>query len=353
MNDSPAPIHGGNIDQASAEFGIAPDQWLDLSTGINARPYPFSPVHPHAFQRLPNIDPALVQAAKTYYQAENILPVAGSQSVIQLLPEILPPGNLWVPRLGYQEYAHHWRKKGRSTHVYSSLSERESIRDIEEALEQGLIDHLLLINPNNPTGVQIPSGTILKWAKQLHRTDGIVVVDEAFMDARPENSVFLCEGGVPDNVIVLRSFGKFFGLAGVRIGFVSAPSFFSSAISSMLGPWSVNGVAQHIAIEALLNTSWQQEARALIVSDNNHTYGLVQPLLVLHHGELLTKQGLFSSWILGIDQGRQLYRCFAKEGVLIRLIPYDKGRCLIRIGNISQQTDVLPSILCEHIASFA
>ena len=105
-------FHGGNVQQASEKFGLPLQQWIDLSTAINPRAYPFSPLDKRHYQQLPYLDPLFEQAAKAYYSSDNILPVPGSQSVIQLLPDILPSGSLWVPEVGYQEYAYQWEQSG-------------------------------------------------------------------------------------------------------------------------------------------------------------------------------------------------------------------------------------------------
>ncbi|MBL4608335.1 MAG: aminotransferase class I/II-fold pyridoxal phosphate-dependent enzyme, partial [Pseudomonadales bacterium] len=146
------PFHGGNLQQASEKYGIPQENWIDLSTGINPRSYPFTPLEQRYYQQLPYLDSRLIQVAKDYYHSANVLPVPGSQSVIQLLPDILPAGDLWVPEVGYQEYAHQWQKHGRAIFTYPSFCVEKSVEKINLLLNHGQFGHLLIINPNNPTG---------------------------------------------------------------------------------------------------------------------------------------------------------------------------------------------------------
>lgn len=349
IKKTPFPAHGGNIQQASEKYGLPLAQWIDLSTGINPRSYPFSTLDKRYYQQLPYLDPHFVQAAKKYYQARNILPVPGSQSVIQLLPDILSSGNLWVPEVGYQEYAYQWQKNGRTILSYPSFDVEESIDTISLSIEQGEVDHLLIINPNNPTGLIIPVDVIAAWARQLCTRGGKLIVDEAFVDMQPEQSIFSLEENLPENIIVLRSFGKFFGLAGVRVGFVSAAQDVMDVLQWRLGPWFVNGVAQQIAIEALSDTQWHEDIRAQIAKDSDVIITLFEPIMCAFQAELLTNSGLFSSWCMKAAQGQMLYERLAERGVLVRLIPCSSARSIVRIGNHWAGDDALPIGLAERL----
>jgi len=349
IKKTPLPVHGGNIQQASEKYGLPLAQWIDLSTGINPRSYPFSTLDKRYYQQLPYLDPYFIKAAKKYYQTRNILPVPGSQSVIQLLPDMLSSGNLWVPEVGYQEYAYQWQQNGRTILSYPSFDVEESIDSISLSIEQGEVDHLLIINPNNPTGLIIPVDVISAWATQLHSRGGKLIVDEAFVDMQPEQSVFSLEEKLPENMIVLRSFGKFFGLAGVRVGFVSAAQDVMGILQWRLGPWFVNGVAQQIATEALSDTQWHEDIRAQIIKDSSVTIALFEPLMRPFQAKLLTNSGLFSSWRMKAAQGQVLYERLAERGVLVRLIPCSSGYCIVRIGNHWAGDAALPISLAERL----
>ncbi len=232
-----APIvHGGGITEATARFGGRFEEWLDLSTGINPRPATLPDVPQQAWHRLPDrltVDRAR-EAAASHYATNGVqpLPVPGTQSVIQLLPRLVEAGRR-VAVFGptYGEY----------TRVL--LAAGFAVDQVERA-EDLTPDHGLavLVNPNNPTGRAFAPGDILEIAALMKANGGVLVVDEAFGDLQPELSV-AGRVGENDNLIVFRSFGKFFGLAGLRLGFVVANDAVLDGFREWLGPWAVSGPA--------------------------------------------------------------------------------------------------------------
>ena len=329
-------LHGGDLYSASEMYGIAVEDWLDLSTGINPRSYSFRPIPQQYFERLPYLDPALSRAAKNYYQTAEILALAGSQALIEKLPLCLPPGNLWVPEIGYQEYAHQWRKQGRLLETYPSLDTRQASDFISREIEQGNINHLLIINPNNPTGIFFSVQQLKHWAKRLQANQGMLIVDEAFIDASPQHSLLTAAANtaVEENVLVLRSFGKFFGLAGLRLGFAAGSETFLAALSAKLGPWAVNGIAQQVAIQALNDNAWQQQMPGLLAADQALTEKILQTLFTHVGAKLLTSQALFTACLLHSSKAEHITQAFAQRGILIRLIPTGKTKHILRFGHV-------------------
>lgn len=236
-----APIaHGGAIATAAVRYGGDPAEWLDLSTGINPCPPNLPLIDPNAWHRLP--DRSLVQSAsevaRDFYRSGAILPLAvpGTQAAIQLLPRLVAPGKrvavVW-PTYGEYERA-----------LTAAGLDVDRLDGPEDASERhGLV---VVVNPNNPTGRSYSIGTLEGLADKLRTSGGLLVVDEAFADV--DNAVSL----VPavehhDNLVVFRSFGKFFGLAGIRLGFVVTASGRASAMAEWLGPWAVSGPALSVA----------------------------------------------------------------------------------------------------------
>ncbi|MGX4644426.1 threonine-phosphate decarboxylase CobD [Massilia sp. SYSU DXS3249] len=236
--------HGGNLREAARRFGR--DDWIDLSTGINPLGYPVPAVPAAAWHRLPEPDPALAEAACTWYRAPNLLPVAGTQAAIQALPRLRPPARVTVATPSYAEHAHHW---GRHGHALREVPYGQ----LDAAVETS--DVVVLCNPNNPTGATVPPARLLAWAARLQRRGGWLVVDEAFGDTVPALSV--APQSAQRGLIVLRSVGKFFGLAGLRLGFVGAHPALLAELADLLGPWAVSGPAQSIALAALRDHAWQ------------------------------------------------------------------------------------------------
>ena len=205
------PEHGGRLRQAAERYQRPLGQWLDLSTGINPQGWPVPAVPGTVWQRLPESDDGLEQAAAAYYGTDSLLPVAGSQAAINLLPQLRSHSRVGVLSPGYSEHAHAWRSAG---HQVIALAANEIAPEIAQ------LDVLLLCRPNNPDGLLIDRGLLLQWLQQLSARGGWLVIDEAFVDVTPEQSLSDLAGS--RGLIMLRSLGKFFGLAGARVGFVLA-----------------------------------------------------------------------------------------------------------------------------------
>ncbi len=320
--------HGGNLQLASEKYGIQRDEWIDLSTGLNPNSYPVGKIPSQVFYQLPYEQPALCENAAEYYGNVNAMAVNGSQLAIQMLPKCLPRFELLAPQLGYQEHVLHWIKAGVGVHYYGADDLTTAIHDIDRALKSNSQRHLLIINPNNPTGLKFSIEQVSKWASTLAQ-DCYVIVDEAFMDVTPECSVLPL---LTHNMIVLRSFGKFFGLAGIRVGFVFANSTIREALHQHTGLWSVNGPAQHIAVQALGDKGWQETARIEIIENAKFSQILFTSLFEKINPKKTSHEMLFSSYWLSYEQGLSIVEYFAKNGILIRKFFIDEKHCLIRVG---------------------
>ncbi|VAW85917.1 L-threonine 3-O-phosphate decarboxylase [hydrothermal vent metagenome] len=294
--------HGGRLRQAALRYGIPLTDWLDLSTGINANGWPVADIPATVWNRLPEDDDGLELAACDYYGAEQLLPVAGSQAAIQALPKLRAPCRVGILSPGYAEHAHAWRSAGH--HVIPIAAEQISdhINDV---------DVLLLIHPNNPTGACFTLKQQLQWHKQLATRSGWLIIDEAFMDATPEQS--LAPYSNRDGLIVLRSLGKFFGLAGARVGFVCATVPLLAQLHALLGPWTVNAPARYIAQAALRDKNWQQQTRErlLIEAKRLHT-------LLTQHGLRPNGGCLLFQW-RQTTKARCLHDDLAQQAIFTRL----------------------------------
>ena len=237
--------HGGNLRDAAREYGRPLADWIDLSTGINPHWYAAPAPNANAWHRLPEADPALADAACAYYGAPAMLPVAGTQAAIQALPRLRAPSRVVVAAPSYAEHAHHWGQHG------------HQLQQVPYAQLAGAVDScevLVICNPNNPTGERIAPELLLDWANRLAARGGWLVVDEAFGDTETQAS--LGKHTYRPGLIVLRSVGKFFGLAGLRLGFVAAHPPLLATLADLLGPWTVSGPTQQVALAALTDTPW-------------------------------------------------------------------------------------------------
>nr|WP_196799366.1 threonine-phosphate decarboxylase CobD [Thioalkalivibrio sp. ALRh] len=255
-------VHGGGLRAAARHYGVAPEQWLDLSTGINPHGYPLPMPPADVWARLPEPDDGLEAAAARYYGCKGLLPLAGSQAAIQLLPQLRPAAarvGLLAP--SYNEHARAWRMAGHRVEALPALGDAAPAA-IEARLPQ--LDVLVLVNPNNPTGLRVTVETLLRWHRGLAARGGWLVVDEAFMDTSPRHSLLAADPGTDlgPGLLVLRSLGKFFGLAGARVGFLAAEPALRAALAERLGPWALSGPARWAATRALEDRAWQEQTRA-------------------------------------------------------------------------------------------
>lgn len=294
--------HGGRLARAVQQYGIARQHWLDLSSGIAPWPYPVPAIGTEAWARLPETEDGLEQAARAYYNATELLPVAGSQAAIQALPQLRSSGRVGVLAPCYAEHAHAWRKAG---HTLVELADDE----VDGQLDS--LDVLLLVNPNNPTGRLVPRERLLAWHARLAARGGWLVVDEAFIDNTAVLS--LCALATQPGLIVLRSFGKFFGLAGVRLGFVMAEPGVLHALAETLGPWTISGPTRALGKACLVD-----ELAHLLQIQRCARFSR-QLAAVLSDTGLAPSGGCDLFQYVRCAQAAQLHDFLARRGILVRL----------------------------------
>jgi cobalamin biosynthesis protein CobC len=243
--------HGGDLGTIRRRFPQVREPWIDLSTGINPVPYPVASLPAETWSRLPTRDQeqALIEAAALRYGVRDpstIVAAPGTQALIQLLPRLVPRSRIAIVGPTYEEHEVCWARQGHDVRTVASL---------DRAAEG---DVVVIVNPNNPTGHLVPTSA-------LRRHRGLLVVDEAFVDLLPRDASLAAD--LPANAIVLRSFGKVYGLAGLRLGFAIATRPIVERIRAELGPWALSGPALDIGHRALRDESWLQTAAARLVAD--------------------------------------------------------------------------------------
>jgi cobalamin biosynthetic protein CobC len=250
--------HGGDLTQAMAEFGGAADEWLDLSTGINPWPWPIRKLPDSAWQRLPSRadEQALLAAARTAYRVPDsagIVAAGGTQALIQLLPRLAADGTVAIVGPTYNEHSAAWSDAGHSIAAIGDLAELPAHAT-----------HALIVNPNNPDGRIVDPHRLAEIAAVLQRRGGWLVIDEAFADVEASISAVASCGKLP--IIIFRSFGKFYGLAGIRLGFAITAPDLANRIHTVLGPWAVSGPALHIGAKALSDAHWAMQTRVRLAA---------------------------------------------------------------------------------------
>ncbi|AZZ94896.1 threonine-phosphate decarboxylase [Hahella sp. KA22] len=327
QDDEPAPVHGGDLDKYSRLYGVAAADWLDLSTGVSPFPYPLTSIPAEVFRRLPYADPALQQAASVYYGTDSLLAIPGTQWAIQHLPACCAPGVAALPDVGYREHEHHWRRQGFKIIHYPAgdlagaaarLAQTENLRA------------LVAINPNNPAARRTPLAALRELAQRLQSTGALMVVDEAFADAETDSS--LLGETLPENIVVLRSFGKFFGWPGVRLGFVAAAPHWLAALQRRLGPWAVNSAAQYVATRALRDEAWITAMREKLSLVSRDLQALILAQSVFKRAQDCRRTPLFVSVLTPTVQAERIFERCAQRGVLIRLWRVNAELAYLRFG---------------------
>ncbi|WP_265945634.1 threonine-phosphate decarboxylase CobD [Dechloromonas sp. A34] len=306
--------HGGRLREAATQYNIPLANWLDLSTGINPDPWPVPTIPAACWHRLPENGDGLEAAAAAYYGNANLLPVAGSQAAIQLLPTLMQTAVVACISPIYSEHPQAWQRAG---HRLRFLQNAMLPRALAAATP-----YVLLCNPNNPTADRHPHDIALDAAHQLKKRGGWLIVDEAFMDPTPEYSLTPLAGTTDaPNLIVLRSIGKFFGLAGARVGFVFAAADIRERMQEAMGPWTISGPAREAARLALQDTVWQSAARSRLLAASERLHQLLAPL-----GEIKSTS-LFAT--LTSPHTPELHESLARQGILTR---HFEQQPLLRFG---------------------
>ena len=322
------PVHGGDLVAAEARFGLPAEGWLDLSTGINPFAYPIPQIDPEYFRRLPDSgeEAVLRRIAAIAYAApdpEQMVVAPGSQAVIQILPRLRPFSRVSVVGPTYGEHLTCWSNAGHQVLPCETL---DRIGDAEV---------VVVVNPNNPDGRRHDPARLLETADRLSHLGGLVVVDEAFVDCTPELSL---ADQVRPGLIVLRSVGKFFGLAGLRLGFAIADPSLARLLRQALGPWAGSGPALAVGQAALADSAWIAATRRNLA---NESAALDR---ILNNAKLTLAGGTHLFRLVNAARAWALYEHLGQRGILVRpfvasprwlrfgLPPGDEGRRRLQVA---------------------
>jgi cobalamin biosynthetic protein CobC len=295
-------IHGGEVDTVAERYGIPRDQWLDLSTGINPNPYPVPELSREYWYRLPDAQLLswLVESACGYLGVGDgrfVVPAPGTQALIQWLPWLIEKSRVAIFSPTYEEHRLAWSDAG-----------HEVIEISHDDIPPPGTSVIIVANPNNPDGTTMPPHRLLPLTQSA-----LVIVDEAFVDVMPEISLSSHAG--QRNLIVLRSFGKFFGLAGMRLGFALAWESFAERLKRALGPWAVPGPAAAVGAIAMTDETWIRLTRVRLKAASSRLDGL------LMRSGLKPLGGTTLFRLVADERALDLYHHLALQGVLTRRFP--------------------------------
>lgn len=302
--------HGGDLKWAQKTFTYQGDDWLDLSTGINPVAYPIPPLAPETYTRLPDqsLQQQAVEAACQYYRALSVETLAlapGSQALIQWLPRLRARSCVAILIPTYQEHARCWGLAGHDVHLVDNL---EKARELQP-------DVVIIVRPNNPTGSIVPATDIITLANELAGRDGWVIVDEAFADTNTEND--LASWTDISSLILLKSFGKFFGLAGLRLGVTISNETLAGHIRDAVGPWAVPGPTLSVAASAFRDAGWIAETSRRLEQD------AARLDRILSNADCTILGGTTLFRLVETERLQDLLMHLGNNGILVRPFPYN------------------------------
>lgn len=291
--------HGGGLDAARHRYGGARSDWLDLSTGINPVPYPTGDIPAEAWTALPDKGAlnALITAARKVWNVPEeaaVLATHGASAPIAAIPALMPAGRVDIPPPTYNEHAAAFVAQG-----------WEVTKDSPNAQ--------VVVHPNNPTG--------RLWNAQ-DLTAPLSIIDESFCDVTPEAS--LIHTASHPGRIILKSFGKFWGLAGLRLGFAISSPDTIARLNDLTGPWAVSGPALHIGARALSDTAWADTTRTRLAKDTAR----LDSMMTAKGANLVGGTTLFR--LYEVDDAAAWQNRLARKHVWSRIFPYSKT--YLRLG---------------------
>ncbi len=297
--------HGGGIDAAVAEYGGARADWIDLSTGINPHSYPLTGIRPGDWTALPDraAEGALIRAARAFWRVPavaDVLAAPGASSLIARIPALTAAGRVRIPGPTYNEHARAFLAAGWS-------------------LAEGAAEAQVLVHPNNPDG--------RPW-RAADAAAALAVIDESFCDVMPDASLIrLAER---PGTLILKSFGKFWGLAGLRLGFAIGDPALIAGLRRMLGPWPVSGPALAVGAAALEDAAWADATRRRLGLDAVRLDGMLAAQGAVPSGGTslfrLYDVADAAAWQRRLAQGHIWTRIFPYNPRWLRLgLPGDEG----------------------------
>lgn len=316
--ESTPPKHGGDLAYWQRKVGSLALNWLDLSSACNREPWPIPEIASSLWMDLPD-QADLLDEAECYFGRRPNAIGAGSQHIIESLPPLLRDHKgfirqrVFVPRIGYQEHAFAWQKWGFEIAYYDALEE--------------LLEHkwsvAVVIQPNNPTGEIASAMTLSRLMTHAEQQSTSLVVDEAFIDACPELSLLNHQRGLDlsESLFVMRSVGKFFGLAGARVGFVFCAKKWQVMLRNLLGPWPVATPSLHLVRLAFADKAWQFQAlQGLKVRQAAFVERVIPKFNTIFDSQDYVLSPLFITWFLDSDEyAAQVFEMLHQVGVHTRL----------------------------------
>jgi cobalamin biosynthetic protein CobC len=313
--------HGGRLGAARAAYAQAPQPWIDLSTGINPRAYPAPRARGLALNRLPDTGElgrleAVAAGAFGVHDPRRVVATGGTEPALRLLPYLLGQKHAVVAGPTYGSHADGWQGAGVPTQVIPDSRLVDSIAQMTA---------VIVVNPNNPDGRIVSREQLLRLHREAAARGGVLIVDEAFAEVVPESSVASIAGTYEaERLVVLRSFGKFYGLAGLRLGFVVGAPNLMERVRAAIGDWPVSVDALVAGLAAYADSQWAQSTRARLARSARR----LDELLIAHGFEIVGGTSLYR--LARAEDAPVRFERLAAAGILTRPFQYD--RSVLRFG---------------------
>lgn len=269
-----APLHGGDVFSAARRLRVPVSRLLDFSASIN----PLGP-SPNAVRRLrselglirhyPDRDQKELRdlvAETERVDPRNILFGNGATQLLHLVVRVLKPRRALIAEPSFAEYAVALSTTGCRVHRLRLQPEngfRLERRELFEIVHRKRPDLILLANPNNPTGAEIPAHLLAELRECCAKQRIHLVLDESFIDFTSELSL-LRDASLRSCLLVVRSLTKFWALAGLRIGYLVARRPLIEKLQAGTEPWSVNTLALVAAASSLRDSNYRTKTLALL-----------------------------------------------------------------------------------------
>ena len=316
--------HGGRLCVARSLFPDAPQPWIDLSTGINPTSYPAPRASARERNRLPEPTElarleAVAAAAFNVSDPARVVATGGTETVLRLLPYLLNAAASVIAGPTYGSHADAWSRTGAQPKVVADADlDTHASKSVKRTV-------MTVVNPNSPTGRILGREQLQSLHDSLHAKDGVLIVDEAYADLEPQHSIADLVGTErAPSMLVLRSFGKFYGLGGIRLGFVIASAAFAARLRHLLGDWPVSVDALSAGLAAYADHAWAESMRTRIKRASQR----LDKLLVAGGMTVVGGTGLYR--LARAPNARARFTQLISQGILVR--PFDYDSTLLRFG---------------------
>jgi histidinol-phosphate aminotransferase len=350
LKDLPVYQPGRPIEEVARELGLPPSDIIKLAS--NENPLGPSPAALKAMQNvLANINLYpdgnafhLKQklAAKLGVQPANVILGNGSNEIIEFVGHALMEPGVDVIVSQYCFAIYPLVAKIFSSNVITVPAKHHG-HDLAAMLKAitPKTRVVFVANPNNPTGTVVPKAELLQFANQIP-AHVLLVLDEAYIEFLDDPADFVSEirDGKRPNLLLMRTFSKIFGLAGLRLGYGIANPDLISTLEKVRQPFNINSIAQAGALAALEDVEHMRKTR----ENNSRGLRLYTEAFQKLGLEYVPSSGNFI--LVRVGDGQGVFSALQKQGVIVRpMAGYQLGEWIrISVGTPQENERCLATL---------